>query len=53
MASRSPGELKEYLVKLYNLPVSHVHTTIYNGKKRNFTLELSARNAMTRRRPSC
>lgn len=25
-------EIKEYLVKLYNLPVSHVHTTIYNGK---------------------
>ena len=27
-------EIKEYLIKLYNLPVSHVHTTIYDGKKR-------------------
>ena len=27
-------EIKEYLIKLYNLPVSHVHTTIYEGKKR-------------------
>ena len=27
-------EIKEYLIKLYNLPVSHVHTAIYEGKKR-------------------
>ena len=27
-------EIKEYLIKMYNLPVSHVHTAIYNGKKR-------------------
>ena len=27
-------EIKEYLVKLYNLPVSHVHTAIYEGKRR-------------------
>ena len=27
-------EIKEYLVKLYNLPVSHVHTAIYEGRKR-------------------
>jgi large subunit ribosomal protein L23 len=27
-------DIKEYLVKLYNLPVSHVHTAIYEGKSR-------------------
>ena len=27
-------EIKEYLIKLYNLPVSHVHTAIYEGRKR-------------------
>lgn len=27
-------EIKEYLIKLYNLPVSHVHTAIYDGRKR-------------------
>ena len=27
-------EIKEYLTKLYNLPVSHVHTAIYEGRKR-------------------
>ena len=27
-------EIKEYLIQLYNLPVSHVHTAIYEGKKR-------------------
>jgi ribosomal protein L23 len=27
-------EIKEYLTQLYNLPVSHVHTAIYEGKKR-------------------
>jgi len=27
-------EIKEYLVKLYNLPVSHVHTAIYEGRKK-------------------
>ena len=27
-------EIKEYLVKLYNLPVSHVHTALYQGKWR-------------------
>ena len=27
-------EIKEYLMQLYNLPVSHVHTAIYEGKKR-------------------
>lgn len=27
-------EIKEYLVALYNLPVSHVHTAIYEGKRR-------------------
>lgn len=27
-------EIKEYLIKLYNMPVSHVHTAIYQGKKR-------------------
>ena len=26
-------EIKEYLVKLYNLPVTHVHTAIYNGRR--------------------
>lgn len=27
-------EIKEYLIKLYNLPVSHVHTAIYEGRKK-------------------
>ena len=27
-------EIKEYLIKLYNLPVSRVHTAIYDGRKR-------------------
>lgn len=27
-------EIKEYLIKMYNLPVSHVHTAIYNGKRK-------------------
>lgn len=27
-------EIKEYLVKLYNMPVSHVHTAIYEGGTR-------------------
>ena len=27
-------EIKEYLVKLYQLPVRHVHTAIYEGKQR-------------------
>lgn len=27
-------EIKEYLVQLYNMPVSHVHTAIYEGKQR-------------------
>ena len=26
-------EIKEYHVKLYNLPVTHVHTAIYNGRR--------------------
>ena len=25
-------EIKEYLIQLYNLPVSHVHTAIFTGK---------------------
>ena len=32
--SMTKMEIKEYLIKLYNLPVSHVQTTIYDGKKR-------------------
>ena len=27
-------EIKEYLIKLYSLPVSHVHTAIYEGKQK-------------------
>jgi large subunit ribosomal protein L23 len=27
-------EIKEYLIKLYDMPVSHVHTAIYNGRKK-------------------
>ena len=46
-------EIKEYLIKLYNLPVSHVHTAIFDGKKRQSQIDGSSIRRPTTRRRMC
>ena len=40
-------EIKEYLIKLYNLPVSHVHTAIYEGKTKVARKEINSPSGKT------